>query len=193
MLNGRHWGWGTSMRRFVSAMVLLLLSSSAEVGQTYEPGTHQELATRAAQTDISLVDRVLRDEIGIPEGISKTFVGAAVPDLIGEGARTEDSPRTRVFNHFHNPLLGWGDAGLRLIGLQVGQSSVRWQQNQSQTDSVPGGGGNWAWQDGRRRYVQALTASAPVDRYRHALERTHNQKVAGSNPAPAITEVEVMA
>lgn len=164
MLNVTRWAWGTSMGRLVFATVVLLLSASAEVGETYEPGTHQEIATRAARADISSVDRVLRDELGILEGILKTFVGVAVPDLIGEGAQTEDSPRNRVFNHFHNPLLGWNDAGFRLLGLQVGQSSVRWQQNQNQTDSVPGGGGNWAWQDGRRRYMQALTASAAADR-----------------------------
>jgi hypothetical protein len=123
----------------------------------YEPDTHRAIAFRAAQPTASTLHDVMRSELGIEEGVARTFLGLTVPDLIGEGAAGEDTPRPRVLNHFHNPLLAWDSAGLQ-VGTQLGQSSILWQQNPAQNQSL-GGGGNWSWHDARQRYWNALTGT----------------------------------
>jgi hypothetical protein len=130
------------------------------------------------QPEVSLLDGVLKDHLGMQEGTKeKLFRGTpqeqTVERLIVEGARSEDDPFTRVFNHFHNPLASqWQEAGLRaFLGAVRGQSSVLWQQNTNQNLSLvfmpapfPSLGGNWSWQDTRKRYLDALTGETKEQR-----------------------------
>lgn len=127
------------------------------------------------------MDQVLRDELGL-RGISDRFPGISrtglrgVGELLGDGSEFEDFPSTRPFNHFHNPLADpWTEAGLRGFSafgtaLLRGQSSVLWQQNESQDSTVvvtplplESGGGEWSWQAARRRFLEALTRPTADD------------------------------
>ena len=140
----------------------------------YEPGTHREVAERAALPARSSLDSVLRTELGIAQGVDVRLLGQTPTELIGLGAAGEDDPDLRSLNHFHNPLIDpWDDAGLSVgFGLLArGTSSVLWQQRLEQDSAsvrvlVPlrVGGGNWSWQDARRRYLDALTGSDRGDR-----------------------------
>jgi hypothetical protein len=146
-------------------LLALLLALRCGAVDAYERPTHEEIARRAIQPGLSSVDQVLTGDLGIASGIEQSFLGRTPVRLVGEGARDEDAPSLRVLNHFHDPLRPWENAGLdALAGLVRGQSAVRWQQNPAQHDRT--GGGNWSWQDARRRYLAALTAVTRSERDR---------------------------
>jgi hypothetical protein len=104
---------------------------------------------------LSSVDSYLRDELGLSDGVESSVLGKQLEEWIGYGAAREDD-FPRFLNHFHNPLATtWSQAGL---GGSVGQSSVVWTQNTSQ--SAP----SWSWQDSRRYYFEALTSTPRASR-----------------------------
>jgi hypothetical protein len=138
---------------------LVCATATARPGWTYDISTHKMLAEKAAEVS-RRSDDVLKKELGFPEGRDTKFLEKTVTEWVGEGAGREDDPELRVLNHFHDPLAPWDEAGLRVI-LQLGQSSVLWQQNPAQDSSTVltpfprrVGGGNWSWQDTRERYRQ---------------------------------------
>src|SRR3989304_4710655 len=153
------------MARASSVLIFVFLLMGASFVGAYEPGTHREIAQRVAQASVSSLDRGLQEELSLSGGIRESFRGVSVSglrtvsELIGDGAFFEDVPDRRALNHFHNPLVeSWDQAGISvdLLFLSIrGQSSIRWQQNPSPESQS--GGGNWAWQGARRRYLQALT------------------------------------
>lgn len=155
---------GTTMRRgLLWVLALVLLAGGGRPLDAYEPGTHREIAERAAQPELSSVDRALKAELSLGKGVAETFSGQSVAGLIGAGAFFEDEPVFRVLNHFHDPLRPWQEAGLRLtLSGQIGQSSVLWQQNPAQDSRASGG--NWSWQDARQRYLEALTSGTREER-----------------------------
>jgi hypothetical protein len=107
----------------------------------------------------SKLDNVLKDQLGIAGGYTEPFNGTPAIELVANGSRLEDSPAVRVRHHFHNPTRAWNDAGLRVTGVQIGESSVLWSQNPGQ--SV---GGKHSWQDARSSFFQALTATTDGER-----------------------------
>ncbi len=156
---------------------LLLVIAGSPLANAYDQATHREIAERAAQPSVSSIDQILKSELGLQNGLKETFQGISDPrsrtveQLIGDGAFFEDAS-FRFFNHFHNPLRPWDQAGLRtfsILGVPLvrAQSSVLWQQNTSQDMTfvftpLPflSGGGDWSWQDARQRYLDALTGSS---------------------------------
>lgn len=146
------------MRSATGVLVFVLLAGKIAALDAYELQTHLEIARRATQ--VSSLDRFLKEELNLAGGIQGSFLGREVPELVGQGAADEDRPFPRVLNHFHDPLQPWSAAGLR-AGVQLGQSSVLWQQNLAQDRS---GGGNWSWPDARRLYLAALTGATEADR-----------------------------
>jgi hypothetical protein len=148
------------MRTATKVLVLLVLLTPCPVLEAYETGVHRQLALRAAHPTVSSVDQTLRDDLGMRGGSADRFLDRTVEQLIGDGAYFEDVPFFRVLHHFHNPLASkWEEAGLRVL-FQLGQSSVLWQQDLNQ-DLLPFnlGGGDWSWQDARRRYLDVLTGA----------------------------------
>ena len=151
------------MTRVYRIFVCLLLVGGAGTAEAYDPLTHREIAGKAAAIEVT-VDQVLRDDLGFERGRDAVFPGRAirrprtVVELIGDGALFEDIPFLRVLNHFHNPLAeSWNSAGLRLL-VVLGQSSILWQQNPAQPF-----GGQWAWHNARRSYLDALTRGLRAD------------------------------
>lgn len=148
------------IRLFPCVILSLWVATSAAA---YEPGTHEAIATRAAQPHISSLDLVLKGELGIAGGILEVLPRhqARIEQLIGEGASAEDIPKRRSLHHFHNPLLPWTSAGLH-VGAQIGQSAIVWQQSPDQANSLVGGG-SWSWPDARARFWSALTGAGLPD------------------------------
>ena len=159
-------------------LILLLLIVGVHNGAAYDLLTHEQIALRAAAIESSL-ETVLREDLGYDSGAGTRFPGRArglrrVDQLIGDGALFEDQPVWRVLNHFHNPLAeSWSSAGLRVpaaLPVVRGQSSVLWQQNLAQPSSfvfvpapLPSLGGQWAWHNARRSYLDALTRGLQAD------------------------------
>jgi len=139
--------------------------------------THELINVQATRRSSS--DRVLKEELGIPEGTGKILVKGnesnTVEDWIRVGGRREDSPLCRTARHFHDPLYQadgsgrgpWSSAGLVTLNPLVAAacggtsfpSSVHWAQEPNQTLGERG-----AWQDARRFFRNALTASELGDR-----------------------------
>lgn len=138
------------MYRALLTVLLLLLPISAE---PYEVATHEELVRAATRR--SSVDQMLKDELGLQDGIRNAIRGKVLETWLVEGGANEDD-FPRFLNHFHNPLATtWSQAGL---GGSVGQSAVLWAQNPGQ--SAP----SWSWQDARQSYLDALTKASSADR-----------------------------
>lgn len=160
-----------TMRRAAFLVLLVWLIGHSQLVHAHKVETHREIARRAAAAEVSSVDRILREQLGFDRGIREAFNGREVTELIGEGAVSEDVPVWRTFNHFHNPLEPWDQAGLNVLGAS-GQSSVLWQQNPNQDTTIvrvglffpQAGGGNRSWQDARREYLLALTEREKKDR-----------------------------
>ena len=131
------------MRHGAALVVLLVLVGSSWSAVAYDPDTHRAVAKKSASAEVSALDQLLKRELGLTDGIGAQFPGTTeatrrqVDDLIGDGARSEDVPFFRSFNHFHNPLIDpWDNAGLRafsILGFSLlrGQSSALWQQNEA--------------------------------------------------------------
>ncbi|HSE03844.1 MAG TPA: hypothetical protein VLK35_06780 [Methylomirabilota bacterium] len=134
------------MRQVMFGILLLLAGPAA----AYEVSTHQAITTEAG--DRSIVDAILKDNLGVSGGLETVVRGQQLTEWLGQGARREDD-FIRFLNHFHNPLADWSAAGL--LG-SVGQSSILWGQNASLS--------GWSWQDVRAAYFDALTRSVPSDR-----------------------------
>ncbi|MGE5218856.1 MAG: hypothetical protein ACM3SP_17815 [Chloroflexota bacterium] len=154
------------MARWLKALLVVVLVGDLNcVLYGYDVETHGAIARRAAEVAVSTLDKALKENLGLNDGVREKFPNSNVPnenvqELIGDGARFEDDPSRRVLNHFHNPLQPWGQAGLTLPLLgQRGQSSILWGQNPNQDP-----GDKWSWLDARKKYLQALTAPSKLTR-----------------------------
>ncbi len=138
------------MRQTLLVAGLLILPATVNA---YEIATHEDITLAASVR--SVADQVVRGNLGLSEGLETVIRGKQLDQWLARGAgREDDFPR--FLNHFHNPLAAdWSQAGL---GMSIGQSSILWGQNTSQ--SAP----SWAWQDLRRYYFEALTKASRADR-----------------------------
>jgi hypothetical protein len=139
-----------------------LVLGAVATAAAYEPRTHAAIGARAV--DVSNVDRILKDQFSLLTGVNRPLPSAGGQTLtlrewIRMGADSEDVPPRRAINHFHNPLRTWPQAGLNVVGVQPGQSSIYWQQNAAQ-----GAGGTWSWPLARQRFHDFLTGLGQADR-----------------------------
>jgi hypothetical protein len=133
-------------------LIAQMLLATAGVG-AYEIETHALVSEIAGPR--SQADDVLKDHLGVNEGLSKIAQGFSLAFWLGEGSRREDNV-LRLLNHFHNPVAAvWSQAGL--LG-SIGQSSIVWAQNSAQ------GFPAWSWTNVRQRYFDALTKLQPSER-----------------------------
>lgn len=135
--------------------VFLLAQWSLDItnGCAYEIRTHDEISKAAGAK--SVADGVLKEDLGLSQGLALQIAGVSLGAWLGEGAKREDNV-LRFLNHFHNPLAAsWSQAGL--LG-SVGQSSILWAQNTGQ------GSPGWSWRDVRQQYFDALTKGQRSDR-----------------------------
>jgi hypothetical protein len=124
--------------------------------------THKGLSEYAAETSIlSANNGDYLKNLGFNLGLEEVFTWGVnkqtVTKWIREGADLEDNG-SRPFNHFHNPLQPWLNAGL----WGSNQSALLWSQsyNESQQPMAD----DWSWQRTRKLYHLALTSWNPVSR-----------------------------
>lgn len=74
----------------------------------------------------SNLDSVLKQQLGIQEGIDKILIGnKTIKEWIMEGGKLEDEPLCRTKFHFHDPLKPFDEAGL----YDMYHSSLVWTQD----------------------------------------------------------------
>jgi hypothetical protein len=146
-----HLGW------LLCGSIWSLQAVIPSLALSYEVDSHRAISIRALQS--SQADSFLQTELGAGEGIGQVANGKRLTEWIGLGSISEDDT-LRFLNHFHNPLRTWDAAGFRVpwpfLGVQVGSSSVLWQQDVEHS--------GWSWGDVRGAYLEALTRTQPSER-----------------------------
>lgn len=142
--------------------IYLLLFSITDV-YSLEKSTHEALNERA--TNVSIVNSYMINQLGFSEGLKTTFNNKWAIRWIMDGGKKEDEPfYTRSFNHFHNPLLSWDQAGYG----GTFKSALLWAQDQGSFGSLFGG--NYSWKAVRDYYYLGLTSLTKTDREKNLAE-----------------------
>ncbi len=151
---------------FIIFLSILFLNSN--VFSLQEP-THKSINQFVSQNtiiDLFSLDSYLRDRLGFEDGatqILKSNQGEQrIWQWIAQGGIEEDNPSLRSFNHYHNPLRIWNEAGLK--GSVLGNSSIIWAQYRDQSF------GKYCWQDVRGYFYKALTSLDKVAREANFVE-----------------------
>lgn len=160
------------LRPLLSLLSLCQLPLITATADGFDEKAHETLSLRAVLE--SRLDRYLKDELGLLGGRLESIAAdrspqaltGSVDQWVGSGAVEEDWPSLRVRHHFHNPTVPWDQAGLRCLGLILGESSAIWAQDGEQVV-----GGPHSWYDARAAFAQALTSPTREDRDT-ALSRT---------------------
>lgn len=137
----------TSIGIVISAFILV----QGGYAYPFEQASHKDLSERAVLS--SNLDTFLKTQLNALRGVEDQLLAMNIIDWVRDGSDREDDSG-RFFNHFHNPLRTWDQAGLRLplIG-QIGASSVLWGQRPELQPSD----GRFTWQDARENLFRALT------------------------------------
>src|SRR3990172_4063427 len=151
-----------SVTALATMWAFLLLPNLTKKLNAYDLPTHQAIAERAV--GVTSLSSYLRNQLGLRGGVAETFLGQRVDQWIISGAQFEDIPDARVRHHFHNPLRPWGQAGLTFLGVQLGESSVMWNQEPQQDSYLFAGNGSWSWHNARKQFFDALTGTAKAQR-----------------------------
>lgn len=138
--------------------------------------THKDLSEYAAGS--SVLDKNKGDylrNIGFVDALDtqvKWGEEKSIKKWLAEGANLEDKSSfgfpilgtTRSFNHFHNPLKPWSQAGLDdwVVFHYTGESSLLWAQDGTNQQNFPEG--DWSWQKIREYYYLALNSANDSER-----------------------------
>jgi hypothetical protein len=130
--------------------------------------THKDLSEYAAKNSILSTNKGnYLNNLGFSGGLDEVFAWQGnnwtVTKWLREGVQREDKDSwgfpilpgstTRSFNHFHNPLKPWDQAGL--ADTWTGESSLLWAQDGSAQTAYPDG--DWSWIKVREYFYIALT------------------------------------
>ena len=145
------------MRIKIIKMVILLFSYAIISNQSSEAydneHTHPYINEKAVK-EHSQVDTILKESVGLKDGIYTFYLDKEIWKWIRDGGKEEDEPEWRCFRHFHDPLnesSNWDAAGL----LSLYKSMIYWAQ-------TPDPGNNYdlyneySWLLAREYYHQAL-------------------------------------
>jgi hypothetical protein len=172
-----------------------VLSIQCSLLWAYDGEVHMEITRRAGNA--SQLDSILKDHLGMTDGINTKLTkiiadgttvqfiwqwiafGSAAEDYGKKGA--DDYKTTRAFNHFHDPLKDWDNAGfvsdLNVLytqfyrGLPV--SALLWglkpgvqdfEENKQYPDLSRPGPSDWSWGKAREYYYQALIGRTTEER-----------------------------
>lgn len=144
---------------------IAILIQMSSVSFSLEKPTHSVINDKIVQSESNgfSFDLFLKNNLGFSDGKITLINGKRAFEWITDGGKTEDEPAyTRSRNHFHNPLLPWGQAGLYKtldFDLFTGQSSALWIQDQ-ETRRLTDLGGDWSWKKARQFYYAALTGNS---------------------------------
>ncbi len=130
------------------AICCSILFLCARNGLAYdEKVTHPELTKIAIK--ISILDQYLKSNLSFKDGIQAKVPSYSADDilvLLRKGAELEDFEPCRRANHFHNPLLPWGQSGMSDDPLWAESGCTFWTRYSAVTwgtgylSPAPGGG-----------------------------------------------------
>jgi Tol biopolymer transport system component len=104
---------------------LMFIQSSDAYDNVY---THPYINEKAVKEHLK-VNTILKETVGLNDGIYTKFGDKRIWELIRDGGIQEDEPEWRCFRHFHDPLnASWDDAGL----LSLYKSMIYWAQTPDQ-------------------------------------------------------------
>jgi hypothetical protein len=122
------------MNKKILIITILTLFTLISYSYAYDNKiTHKDL-TRQSVLYSNLGD-YLKQHLGLTKGFNENIRGKQVIDWLMEGSYAEDKPPCRASNHFHNPLLPWGQSYMsdepELVTLWCGEwfpfySNVTW-------------------------------------------------------------------
>jgi len=163
------------MKRMIllTITILVLLSCVCiESVLSFSGATHRILSYYAASNSVLNKENYLFNYLGFQEGLLEPLKWEGKSQRIivwmQDGSDLEDEGITRSYNHFHNPLKEWANAGLDdyLFGFHLsGKSSLIWAQDGSNQSTFPGG--DWSWQKTRDLYYAALTTATDTGRQQY--------------------------
>ncbi len=160
------------MKKIVYSLIILLsvVVFYKESLSWNENITHRDLSEYAAK--YSILGKTQGDrlkDIGFQDGLDENIrwnKDQSVIEWLQEGAKSEDKSdwgfpvipgtTTRSFNHFHNPLKDWPQAGLN--DLWTGESALLWAQDRIDQQNIVEG--DQTWQQTRDYFYLALTLAA---------------------------------
>jgi hypothetical protein len=161
----------------ITFFIIIFLSSPINA---YDGSVHMEINRNA--TNYSKLDLVLKNQLKLIGGINSKLLLRildgekieTVADWIRYGGDAEDYGKegkddfrsTRAYNHFHDPLEDWGDAGLNNYAVKwfynqyysrYPVSTVLWGLNSGQQDFYGNTTGDWSWGKAKESYYIYLT------------------------------------
>jgi hypothetical protein len=153
------------MLKKIGCLTFFILFSLRGTISAYDKETiHPLLSKIAAENSILNFDNGdYLDNIGFKNNLKEKLLGITILDLIKNGSKYEDY-EGNYFNHFHNPLKAWQDAGLDIDLLFINplldpfvdlivnsQSSLLWAQDSKN---------EFSWQNVRQYFYDALTTGS---------------------------------
>jgi hypothetical protein len=161
--------------------ILALLSCVCiESVLSFSGATHRILSDYAASNSVLNKENYLVDYLGFQNGLQEPLKwkdkSQTVSLWMQDGSELEDEGLLRFFNHFHNPLKEWANAGLNdylIIPILpylyphhvTGKSAAVWALDGAAQNNSPGG--DWSWQKTRDLYYEALTAATDEERQQY--------------------------
>jgi len=148
------------------ATILFLVILTSPVFSYDTDKVHPLINTKSIQMSNNFL-RTLSN-LGFYQGIDSILNEKQIYKWFEDGAKEEDIPLVRSYNHFHDPTKSWDKAGLDdyVLGILhvTGDSSVLWAQNPDQKYIASDGtvydvNGTWSWPKARGYYYQALTST----------------------------------
>ena len=150
----------------IMATILFLVILTSPVFSYDTDKVHPLINTKSIQMSNNFL-RTLSN-LGFYQGIDSILNEKQIYKWFEDGAKEEDIPLVRSYNHFHDPTKSWDKAGLDdyVLGILhvTGDSSVLWAQNPDQKYIASDGtvydvNGTWSWPKARGYYYQALTST----------------------------------
>ena len=129
--------------KIITISLLFVISIGQDCGAYDHEYTHPYINSRAVEADVSKTDSILKKSLGFLNGIESEVNGESINYWIAYGGTMEDEPERRCFNHFHDPLKDWNNAGL----FSLNRSSIIWAQASDN---------DFSWQLAKEYYYHAL-------------------------------------
>jgi hypothetical protein len=127
---------------------LMFIQSSDAYDNVY---THPYINEKAVK-EHSKVNTILKESVGLNEGIDAIYLDKEIWRWIRDGGKEEDEPEWRCLRHFHDPLnVSWDDAGL----LSLYKSMIYWAQTPGPENDYDLYN-EYSWLLAREYYNQAL-------------------------------------
>ena len=151
----------TRKHLFQIFIIYIIVSIFCVQSYALEKESHKAINEYIAKNTLNgfSLDSYLKNQLGIEEGIEKSFNSKKVWLWIGEGGKKEDEPFTRSANHFHNPLTEQGFSGLWGKGWFDGESALLWAQKEKGTQDTDEPDENCSWYDVRDYFYHALIST----------------------------------